>query len=148
MKYSSALAFFALAVAFPGIAASAQSAPRTVYVLPMAGGLDQFLAMWLTREHVMQVVADPKIADVVLTDRLGEAFEQKMAEIHPKDDKKSDAAAHNTFRSGKERGTVFLVDAKSRVLWSDYEKVPDSVSNESMNREAERIAKKLQLSAK
>jgi hypothetical protein len=44
----------------------------------------------------------------VLTDRLGEAFEQKMAEIHPKDDKKSDSTAHNAFRSSNGRGTVFL----------------------------------------
>ena len=41
MKYSPAMAFLA-------IAAFGQSATRTVYVLPMAGGLDQFLAQWLT----------------------------------------------------------------------------------------------------
>ena len=147
MKYAPAMAFLA-------ITAFGQSAARTVYVLPMAGGLDQFVAEWLTRDHVMQVVADPKIADVVLTDRLGEAFEQKLTEIHPKDDKKDDkksdsAATHNAFRSSKGRGTVFLVDAKSRqVLWSDYEKIPGSNSNDSLNHEAERIAKKLQISAK
>ena len=84
MKYSPAIAFLA-------ISAFGQPALRTVYVLPMAGGLDQYLAEWLTRDHVMQVVTDPKIADVVLTDRLGEAFEQKMAEIRPKEDKKADS---------------------------------------------------------
>jgi hypothetical protein len=147
MKYSPAMAF--LGVVFFGIATFGQPAPRTVYVLPMAGGLDQFVAEWLTRDHVMQVVADPKIADVVLTDHLGETFEQKMAEIHPKDDKKSDSNATHTFRSSRGRGTVFLVDAKSRqVLWSDYEKIPGSNSNDSLNHEAERIAKKLQISAK
>lgn len=131
------------------IGAFAQSTPRTVYIFPMAGGLDQYLAQWLTRDHVMQVVTDPKIADTVLTDRIGSAFEQKMAEIHPKEDKKSDSSAtHNEFRSSLARGTVFLVDAKSRdVLWSDYEKVPSSRSNGTLNREAERIAKKLQLSS-
>ena len=113
----------------------------------MAGGLDQYLAQWLTRDHVMQVVTDAKLADTVLTDRLGDAFEQKMAELHPKDDKKSDTATRNVFRASKGRGTVFLVDAKSRqVLWSDYEKVPGSNSNDSLNLEAERIAKKMQLS--
>src|SRR5665213_3506682 len=121
MKYAPAMAFLA-------ITAFGQSAPRSVYVMPMAGGLDQFLAQWLTSEHVMQVVADPRIADVVLTDHLGETFEQKMAEIHPKDDKKPDSTTtHNAFRSSRGRGTVFLVDAKSsQVLWSDYEKVPSS----------------------
>jgi hypothetical protein len=141
---------YGLAMAFLAVTAFGQPAPRTVYVLPMAGGLDQFVAEWLTRDHVMQVVADPKIADVVLTDRLGEAFEQRMAEIHPKDDKKSDSnATHNSFRSSRGRGTVFLVDAKSRqVLWSDYERVPDSMTDKHLNDEAERIAKKLQISAK
>lgn len=126
---------------------------HTVYVLPMAGGLDQYLAAWLTREHVMQVVTDPKAADAVLTDRLGDTFEQKMAEIHPpakdKADKtdKTDSSitTHPAFRTSATRGTIFLVDAKSRaVLWSDHEKPPSSVSDKSLNREAERIVKKLQ----
>jgi hypothetical protein len=130
---------------------------HTVYVLPMAGGLDQYLAEWLTREHVVQVVADPKAADAVLTDRLGEAFEQKMATIRPlvKDkDAKSDksdntggegAQARPPFHTNVSSGTVFLVDAKSRaVLWSDYEKPPAYVTDKALNREAERIVKKLQ----
>lgn len=122
-----------------------QSAPRTVYILPMAGGLDQYLAQALTRGHVMQVVTDAKAADTVLTDRLGDAFEQKMAEILPKDDKKTDSSTHPAFRASKGRGTIFLVDAKSRqVLWSDYEKVPGTNSNDKLNREAERIARKMQ----
>jgi hypothetical protein len=142
------------AVAFIAMSMSAQSTPRTVYLLPMSGGLDQYLAQRLTSEHVMKVVADPKIADVVLTDRLGEAFEQKMAEIHPsarsKDEKKDetdDTRTHAAFQSSKAKGTVFLVDAKSReVLWSDYEKVPVSSSSDVLSREAGRIAKKLQAS--
>ena len=144
------MAFLAVPLVFSGIAAFGQPVPHIVYILPMAGGLDQFVAGWLTREHVLHVVADPKIADVVLTDRLGEAFEQKMAQIHPRDDKNSDSnATHNTFRSSRGRGTVFLVDVKTRqVLWSDYEKIPGSNSNDSLNHEAERIAKKLQISAK
>lgn len=136
-----------------------------VYVMPMAGGLDQYLAEWLTREHVMQVVADPKAADAVLTDRLGEAFEEKLSQIHPaeiprapfnavpgsdaKDAKREEtagaggAAPHNTFQSSMARGTLFLVDAKTRqVLWSDYEK-PERVTASGMNREAERVVRKL-----
>lgn len=130
-------------LAMVALAAFGQSAKRTVYILPMAGGLDQYLAQWLTRDHVMQVVTDAKMADAVLTDRIGEGFEQQMAQIHPAD-KKSDVTTHHAFRSNREPGTVFLVDAKSRqVLWSDYEKVPGSNSNKSLNREASRIAKKL-----
>jgi hypothetical protein len=114
--------------------------------MPMAGGLDQYLAQWLTQEHIMKVITDPKTADTVMTDRLGEAFEQKMAEFHPKDAKKPEDATHNMFQSSQGRGTVFLVDAKTRqVLWSDYEKAPRSISGAHVNDQAERIAKKLQL---
>src|ERR1017187_9409535 len=69
--------------------------PKTVYILPMAAGLDQYLAQCLTKDHVMLVVADPKTADVVMTDRLGEAFEQKMKQLRPDSDKKSDEVVHN-----------------------------------------------------
>lgn len=130
-----------------------------VYVLPMAGGLDQYLADWLTREKIMQVVTDPKTADLVMTDRLGEAFEQKLAQIRPpeakpdeKKDQKSDSKSAgggsptdtpHAFRSANSRGTIFLVDIKSRqVVWSDHEK-PPAVSDASLSREAGRIAKKL-----
>jgi hypothetical protein len=120
-------------------------AVHTVYILPMAGGLDQYLAAQLTREHVIQVVADPKIADAVLTDRLGEAFEQKMTELHPRDDadKKANSSGdiRPSFRSNGKRENFFLVDAKSRqVLWSDHEKPA-----RSLDREASRISKKLAL---
>ena len=136
--------------AFVSLALAQYAGPKTVYILPMASGLDQYLAQRLTQDHVMQVVADPKTADVIMTDRLGEAFEQKLKEIRPvdaapastKDDKKTDDASftsHNAFRSSAARGTVFLVDAKSRaVLWSDYQK-----PGHDPNRTAERIARAL-----
>ena len=140
MKYLALLAF-SVTIAF------GQSTWGTVYIMPMAGGLDQYLAACLTRDRVMQVVADPKIADIVLTDRLGEAFEQKMAEIHPKDDKKTDPNSHPAFRTTTARGTVFLVHVKSRqVIWSDYENFPASSSGSNLNQVAERIVKKLQTS--
>jgi hypothetical protein len=134
-------------MAFIALSASAQTAPRTVYVLPMAAGLDQYLAEALTNAHLMQIVTDPKAANLVLTDQVGAVFEQKMAELYPKDDKKSDSNLHNAFRSSRPRGTIFLVDAKSRqVLWSDYEKPPGSNSSNALIQEAERIVKKLQTS--
>jgi len=125
--------------------ASAQYAgPKTVYILPMAAGLDQYLAQSLTKDHVMQVVADPKTADVFMTDRLGEAFEQRMKQLRPDSDKKSDEPVHNAFHSAKPAGTIFLVDAKSRrVLWSDYQEPPRSNSDRDLNRAAERISKKI-----
>ena len=136
MKQLAVLCLFAL-TALPGQVAGV----RSVYILPMAGGLDQFLAAELTRDHVMQVVADPKTADAVLTDRLGEAFEKRLAKIHPRDeDGDGDAEVHPGFRSSGSKGTIFLVDMKSRnVLWSDYGKPTRSV-----NRDAARIVKRLQ----
>jgi hypothetical protein len=149
-----------LLVLFAASAFAQLAGVHTVYVLPMAGGLDQYLAEWLTREHVVQVVADPKAADAVLTDRLGEAFEQKMAAIRPpvKDkDAKSDksdntggegAQVRPPFHSSASSGTIFLVDAKSRaILWSDHEKPPASTTDKALDREAERIVKKLQAKA-
>jgi hypothetical protein len=137
-----------LILVFFAMPAFAQYAgPRTVYILPMAAGLDQYVAQWLTRDHIMQVVADPKAAEVVMTDRLGDAFEQKLAQIHPteeKDKKTESAALPNTFRSSKGRGTIFIVDARSRqVLWSEYQKPARSNSDADLNRAAERITKKI-----
>jgi hypothetical protein len=139
MKVLPALAVFAT------LACAQYAGPKTVYILPMSAGLDQYLAQWLTKDHIMQVVADPKAADVVMTDRLGEAFEQKMKEIRPDDEKKKkDDDTHNGYRSSTPHGTIFLVDAKTRqVLWSDHQKPPRSNSDADLNRAAEQIAKKL-----
>jgi hypothetical protein len=120
--------------------------PRSVYVMPMAGGLDQYLASQITRDKVLQVVADPKLADAVLTDRLGEAFEQKLAQIHPRDDDgETTDSPHHSFQSTGAKGTVFLVDTKSRqVLWSDFEKPPTKRSIANLSKQAARIVKRLQ----
>jgi hypothetical protein len=135
---------FIFVALFAALACAQYAGPKTVYILPMSAGLDQYLAQWLTKDHVMQVVADPKAAQVFMTDRLGEAFEQKLKQIHPDDDKKTDATARNSFRSTQARGTIFLVDAKSRqVLWSDYQKPPNTNSDHDLNRAAEQIAKRL-----
>ena len=135
---------FLLIIAMAGFAQ--QAGMRSVYLLPMAGGLDQYLAAQLAHDHVMQVVADPRLADAVLTDRLGETFEQTLAKLHPRDDdtETSDTPRH-AFRSSGAKGTMFLVDAKSRqVIWSDFEKPSRTISGASLNRQAARIAKRLQ----
>lgn len=56
---------------------------RTVYILAMSNGLDQFLANQITASGIFQVVTDPKNADAILTDRVGEAFESKLDELYP-----------------------------------------------------------------
>ena len=131
MKRLPILALFAT-LAGAEYASAQYLGPKTVYILPMARGLDQYLAQALTSGHVLQVVADPKLAEVVMTDNIGPSFEQTMKELlpPPADAKKSDDNnTHGAFRSSMPRGTVFLVDAKSRkVLWSDYREPPNSNS--------------------
>jgi len=122
---------------------------HTVYLLKMAKGLDQFLASRLTADHVFRIVTDPKLADAVFTDQLGEGFQAKLEEISPTPESEKpapppkpkktedDAASANPMLGdtvnklsspdasssfGHAKGTVFLVDAKSRqVIWSVYQ---------------------------
>jgi len=123
---------------------------QAVYLLPMAGGLDQYLANRLT--GVFRVVTDPKLADAVFTDRLGEPFEQKLAELYPpetaasdkedKDDKDSKKPPQvSSFGRGK--GTIFLVDLKSRaVIWSAFNK-SNGTAPDTLDRTASRIVQQL-----
>lgn len=146
MKSFAGAALFAFCALLP---VSAQTtATRTVYILPMMGGLDQYLASWITRDGVMQVVADPKAASTVLTDRLGEEFEKKMSQVHPREEDDDEATdSPHAFRSSGSRGTLFLVDAATRkVLWSDYEKPTRGMSAAKVSREARRMVKKLKMS--
>ena len=143
---------------------------HSVYLLPMSRGLDQYLANRLTNEHLFQVVTDPKRADAIFTDRIGESFEEKLAEILPSPEpvskpapnpppEESDDQPHgralptetvnrlanpassSTFSHAK--GNVFLVDPKShQVLWSSYQPPKDS-SNSEMDRTASDIVSRL-----
>ncbi len=120
---------------------------KTVYLLPMGNGLDQFLAVKLTTGSVLRVVTDPQQADAVLTDHLGAGFETKLDELYTEQQKRDDndmfAPAKRASSPIKARGAIFLVDRKTRnVLWSDYEQVKNT-SVPSMNRTAEKIASKL-----
>ena len=102
---------------------------KAVYLLPMAGGLDQYLANRLTGDQVFRVVTDPKLADAIFTDHLGDAFEKQLIGLYPppedpdaeeKDDSNKPQPHPSAFGRGK--GTIFLVDLKSReVVWSGYE---------------------------
>lgn len=115
----------------------------------MSGGLDQYLAAQLTHDHVLQVVADPKLADAVLTDHLGEAFEQTMTKIHPRDeDDEASDNEHRPFHASGSKGTLFLVDTKSRhVIWSDFEKPPATLNAVTLSKHAAKIVKRYQGSA-
>ena len=145
---------------------------HTVYLFKMAKGLDQFLANRLTTEHVFQIVTDPKLADAIFTDQIGEGFQMKLEEIFPTPEsekpepppkpektgeeatpilgdtvnKLSNPASSSTF--GRSRGTVFLVDAKSRVVvWSVYEPAK-SGSPKDMDRTANDIVSRIKRNLK
>jgi hypothetical protein len=143
-------------------------AVHTVYLLKMSKGLDQYLANHLISGHVFRIVTDPKLADAVFTEQIGESFQAKLEEISPtpeiakpapppKPDKAEDDTgmgglvgdtvnklAQPTSSFGKAKGTVFLVDAKSRqVVWSLYRPSKDGSSKE-MDRIANDIVNRLQ----
>ena len=201
---------------------------HSVYLLPMARGMDQYLANRITNEHVFKVVTDPKLADAIFTDHISEGFQTRLEDFSPtpkppepaKPDvtesnakagdesaapakpagadskatpgdesappakppgadskaKASDesappakpagadskakagdeppqpgmlAKAENTLSNpvasgfGRARGTVFLVDAKSRqVIWSTYNP-PRDFAGKEMNRTASDIVSRL-----
>ena len=128
-------------------------AVHKVYVLPMSHGLEQYLANTLTNEHVFVVVTDPKLADAVLTDHVGPGLEQKLNDLlkpasepaEAKEGAKDEGPKGSLFEPanklenpaltstlGRVKGTVFLVESKSRqVLWSVYELPKNSTSKES-----------------
>src|SRR5260370_2868793 len=158
MKLFCALALFAAAL--PAINPDLKRV-NSVYILPMSSGMDQFLANRLTTMGVFQVVTDPQKADALITDRIGETFQAKLAELYPppappkglndekseKDDKnKDDLSARpvtrlSSFNTGK--GNFFIVDRKSRnVLWSIYVRPAHSTPGE-LTKTAEKVVKRL-----
>ncbi len=141
--------------AFLGGAILLGAAPRpelaeihTVYLLPMSGGLDQFLAVRLTEHSLFQVVTDPAKADAVFTDRIGSSFEDTLKTLvaHPKDKQQTtdDTYQRPTMSPlSRGKGSLFLVDRKTgNVIWSLYEE-PVRTASVDMSRLAQRIATKL-----
>jgi hypothetical protein len=155
---------FLLLISLTGALLSGQdfSNVHSVYLLTMGRGLDQYLATRLTEQHIFQVVTNPRMADAVFCDRIGPAFEDKLAELQgnpepdsrpAKEKEEQKASAPNslpnlsgptqtsTFAAGK--GTVFLVDPKThRVLWSVYQP-PKSSRSDDLNRTASDIVSRL-----
>jgi hypothetical protein len=94
-----------LSTAVLGAAEFAGTKVQSVYLMPMASGLDQYLAHQLTKGGLLDVVTDAKHADAVFTDRLGDSFQAQLVKLYPepkavspkaepdedKDDKKGDS---------------------------------------------------------
>jgi hypothetical protein len=142
---------------------------KRIYILAMGGGMDQYLAQQLTNAALFDVVTDPKQADAILTDSIGEAFQSKLDQLYPPPPKEkpkvetakaddpdakpvrknafdgvdfSGGGVHsNTFGRGK--GNFFVVDRNSRiVLWSVYERPKDYSAGE-LTKTAGRVVKHL-----
>ena len=124
---------------------------HSVYLMPMSGNLDQFLAVRLNAGNIFLVVTDPKKADAVFTERIGVNFEEALKELYAADSKRTrttrrtDDYSRPTMKplsSGK--GSLFLVDRKTKnVVWSTYDK-PKSNRPEDINQLAQKIANKLE----
>ncbi len=145
-----------LMIAHGGASAEVQA----LYVMPMSNGLDQFVASRLAASGTVTVVADPRKADAVLTDRIGGHFEQTFRDLFAvkasdsakaSDAKASDKDKQDTgefAHSGMQplttgRGAIFLVDRATRnVVWSTFE-LPKNSTPEELNRSAQRIADRL-----
>jgi len=137
------------------------SAVRTVYILPMAYGFDNHLASRLTSERVFQVAAKPASADAVVTERLGADFEKKLDELYPSAPPEAPAPTpaesstepaappasspplvtesepiQRSSSFGRGKGTIFVVDVKTRtVIWSTFQR-PKSQSSEDLDKAA------------
>jgi hypothetical protein len=132
---------------------------KSVYILRMGNGLDQLLASELTKNGVYTVTTDAQKADALFTDSLGEGFEKKYGELYPppappkvekkEDEKKNDMLSgepmqrlgNSSWSRGK--GTIFLVERKSRnLLWS-MNRQPKNGATKEMVEQARKIVDQL-----
>ncbi len=129
---------------------------QSIYVLPMTSSLDQYVIDRIVAKGQFTVVTDPQKADAIFTDRVGEAFDNKLDDIMtPKaEKKKKDEATEKDGVGGgpivrltsfsKGRGTVFLVDRVSRnVIWSTYARPKISTPDE-LHHIADQIIERLE----
>ena len=122
---------------------------RRVYLMPMSGGLDQYLANALTREGLFTIVVDPKQAAAVFSERVDTGFAAALDQLYPPPKPEAKKESAETQRSalrrslGLARGTVFLVDVPSRqVIWSTFLRIEDTTPK-ALERAAQDIVKRL-----
>jgi hypothetical protein len=126
---------------------------KSVYFYPMPGGFEQHLASRMVKDHVYQVVSDPKLADAVFTDQISDSFLYKLDHINtppPPANSSGSMSSMNaevphasSFSRGK--GTLFLVDSKSKqIVWSTYEKPKDTLPA-TLNKTAKKVVEKLEI---
>src|ERR1035437_3740159 len=110
---------------------------HTVYLLKMSKGLDQFLASRLTADHVFQIVTDPKLADAVFTDQIGEGFQMRLEEFFPtpEDEKPAPPAkpekTASTAKPEKTAKAEKTEDEQNPLLGDTVNKLSSPASNSS-----------------
>jgi len=143
--------FVVTALAAVAIGLAGQTAQQMIFVLPMPGGLDQFLAVHLAESEAFRVVTDPTKATVILTDRIGENLEEqlKIMAAPASTAAAKEAATEDTFTRPRmqplthTRGTLFLVDrASHQVLWSTFQE-PKTSEPKALNRAAREIVERM-----
>jgi hypothetical protein len=132
---------------------NARLSPRfqTVYLTQMANEMDQHLASRLTSSRTLWVVLDPASADAILTDSLDDSFWNWLAQTYPATATGNGGASPRgtAARSGaqatRHRGTIFLVDPRTRlVLWSAYD-LPKNATPAELDRAATRLTSQLRV---
>lgn len=101
---------------------------RNVYLLPMAQGLDQYIANHLTRTQMFQVVTDPAKADAVFTEMLGKDFEQRMEILFPSPEK---------LKAEKERAERAKAEREKSDKDKDKAKSKDKEKGEAKSKDKE-----------
>jgi hypothetical protein len=172
MKLFGALTALA-AVAFASVNPQLREVKR-VYILAMTASMDQFLASQLVKAGIFEVVTDPKKADAIITDRVGESFENKLDDLYPppappkpakpaaaaSDDSKSDSAkpvgradalagvdltgAARPTTMGHGKGNIFIVSRGSRAVLWSVYEPPKNNTSRELTKTAERVVKHLQ----
>jgi len=131
-----ALALLALLTGSASFAAAADLASAgPVYLWPMRGALDQYLASALTADSLLTVTVDPETARTVMTDRIDQDFFEGMTTVFDRSgEEEEEETAPASLESGdfrlqrapnaprgRSQGTIFLVDVASRqVVWSMF----------------------------
>ena len=132
----------------PSSAADARLSPRfrTVYILEMSNGLDQYLANRLTANRAVWIVLEPHSADAVLTESVDEGFWNWLSSTYPGaagEASRTPVIRREPGYATRRPGMVFLVDPRRRVvLWSASE-MPKTTSATEMQGAADRIAAQL-----
>jgi hypothetical protein len=146
---------------------------KKVYIFPMRGGFDQMLANHLTGSKTFEIVTDSKLADAVLTDNIGEAFQVRMHEIYAPKPKRAEKPAKTASKTDADktdakdkddtakeepvkdlyvppvstfsrgRGTIFLVDTRSSSVIWAAYVPPKNTSQTEVDRAARRAAEAL-----